>query len=87
MRPQRDRKRKANDVNKRNQYVVRNGAGWGVRGEGNTRLTAKFETQGAAIERGRELAKKAHSELRIQGADTKFRAAWSYGSDPFPPKG
>ncbi len=71
----------------KNQYVVRNGAGWGVRGEGNGRLTGSFETQGQAIERGRELAQNEHSELRIQGENGKFREAWSYGTDPFPPKG
>lgn len=67
--------------------MVRNGDGWGVRGEGNSRLTAKFATQAAAIERGRELAQNAGAELRIQGRDAKFRQAWSYGNDPYPPKG
>lgn len=71
----------------KNQYVVRNGDGWGVRGEGNQRLTAAFDTQAEAIERGREIARNQHSELRIQGWDARFREAWSYGNDPYPPKG
>lgn len=71
----------------KNQYVVRNGNGWGVRGEGNSRLTARYTTQAAAIQHGRELARNQGGELRIQGTDGKFRAAWSYGNDPFPPKG
>lgn len=74
-------------MSKKNQYVVRSGDNWGVRGEGNSRLTAKCSTQGAAIERGRDLAQKAGAELRIQGRDGKFREAWSYGNDPYPPKG
>ena len=74
-------------MTKKNQYVVRNGDGWGVRGEGNQRLTARTDTQAAAIERGREIARNQGSELRIQGRDSKFREAWSYGNDPFPPKG
>ena len=74
-------------VAKKNQYVVRAGNNWGVRGEGNTRLTERFDTQQAAIERGREIARNQGAELRIQGRDTRFRESWSYGNDPFPPKG
>jgi hypothetical protein len=72
---------------RKNQYVVRDGAGWGVRGEGNQRLTARCETQAQAIARGREIARNQGAELRIQGRDAKFREAWSYGHDPFPPEG
>lgn len=71
----------------KNQYIVRSGKGWGVRGEGSGRLTGTYETQSAAIERGRQIAQKERAELRIQGSDGKFREAWSYGSDPYPPKG
>jgi hypothetical protein len=71
----------------KNQYVVRNGNGWGVRGEGNERLTGSFETQAAAISRGREIAQNQGAELRIQGKNGQFREGWSYGNDPYPPKG
>lgn len=74
-------------MSRRNQYVVRAGSGWGVRGEGNQRLTARCETQAEAISRGRDIARNQGAELRIQGADARFREAWSYGSDPYPPKG
>lgn len=72
---------------KKNQYVVRNGDNWAVRGEGNSRVTAIYDTQAQAIERGREIARNNGSELRIQGRDAKFREGWSYGNDPYPPKG
>jgi len=71
----------------KNQYVVRHGQQWGVRGEGNDRLTAVFDTQADALARGRVIAQNEHSELRIQDSDGKFREAWSYGKDPFPPPG
>ena len=71
----------------KNQYVVRHGKQWGVRGEGNDRLTAVFDTQADALARGRAIAQNEHSELRIQDSDGKFREAWSYGKDPFPPPG
>lgn len=71
----------------KNQYVVRNGDKWGVRGEGNERLTLSFDTQREAITHGRDIARNQGSELRIQGRNAQFREAWSYGNDPFPPKG
>lgn len=71
----------------KNQYVVRNGDSWGVRGEGNARLTRSFDTQREAINYGRDIARNQSSELRIQGQNGQFREAWSYGNDPYPPKG
>lgn len=71
----------------KNQYVVRNGDKWGVRGEGNEQLTKVFDTQAEAIEYGRDIAYNQKAELRIQGKDGKFRVAWTYGKDPYPPKG
>ena len=71
----------------KNQYVVKNGDGWGVRGEGNERLTKSFDTQREAIGYGRDIARNQSAELRIQGENGQFREAWSYGNDPQPPKG
>ena len=53
----------------------------------NSRLTRSFDTQKEAIAAGRDIAKNQQAELRIQGSDAKFREAWSYGNDPYPPKG
>ena len=74
-------------MSKRNHYVVRSGDAWGVRGEGGERLVRRTQTQAEAIRLGRDLASRSGGELRIQGMDGKFREAWSYGNDPFPPKG
>ena len=71
----------------KNQYVVKNGDGWGVRGEGNERLTKSFDTQHEAIGYGRDIARNQSAELRLQGKNGQFREAWSYGNDPHPPKG
>ena len=71
----------------KNQYVVRSGDSWGVRGEGNSRLTARCNTQSEAIAIGREIARNQASELRIQNRQGQIRDAWSYGNDPFPPEG
>ena len=71
----------------KNQYVVRNDDAWGVRGEGNSRLTSRHDTQREAINAARDIARNQESELRIQGRDGRFRDADSYGNDPFPPRG
>ena len=71
----------------KNQYVVKNGDSWCVRGEGNERLTKSFDTQREAIGYGRDIARNQNAELRIQGENGQFREAWSYGNDPHPPKG
>jgi len=71
----------------KNQHFVRAGKQLGVRAEGSKRLTTICDQQGDAIGAGREIARNQHSELRIQGRHGRFREAWSYGDDPFPPRG
>ncbi|WP_127559903.1 DUF2188 domain-containing protein [Nioella ostreopsis] len=71
----------------KNQYIVPHRDGWAVRGEGNRRVTRTFDTQKEAIQYGRAVARNERSELRIQNSDGQFREAWSYGNDPYPPKG
>ena len=71
----------------KNQPVVPTNKGWGVRGEGNARLTTVVPTQAAAIKVSREICKNQSSDQLIHGRDGQIRERNSYGSDPFPPKG
>ena len=73
----------------KNQWVVpiKGGDQWGVRGEGNERITSIHDTQREAIGRARGIAVNQQSELLIQGRDGQIRERNSYGDDPFPPKG
>lgn len=70
----------------KNQWVVQTDDGWGVRGEGNTKITSNHDTQQQAINAARQIAQNQKSELIIQGRDGKIRARDSYGNDPFPPR-
>ena len=70
----------------KNQYVVRHGDGWAVRGANNSRVTKVTSTQKEAINVARNIAINQHSELRVQGTNGKFRTCNSYGNDPCPPK-
>lgn len=74
-------------MTKKNQWVVRNGDEWGVRGEGNSKLTSKHRTQQEAIDAAKQIAQNQQSELIIQNKQGQIREKNSYGNDDFPPKG
>jgi hypothetical protein len=70
----------------KNQHVVPNNGAWGVRGEGNSRLTSRHETQADAIAAAREIAQNNQSEMFIHGVNGQIRERNSYGNDPCPPR-
>jgi len=70
-------------VAKKDQHVVPTPDGkWGVRGEGNDRLTRRTDTQGEAIDAAKEIAKNKGSEVVIHRRDGRIRDKDSYGKDP-----
>ena len=71
----------------KNQHVVPSKGKWSVKGEGNQRITATYDTQAEAIERAQEIAKNQQSECLIHGRNGKIRSRNSYGNDPYPPEG
>lgn len=71
----------------KNQHVVPHPNGWGVRGEGNGKVTRVTDTQREAIQIAREIAQNQQSELLIHGRNGQIRERDSFGNDPFPPKG
>lgn len=73
-------------MSKKNQHVVPTENGWGVKGEGNSKLTKETSTKAEALKVGREIAKNQGSELFIHGRDGKIQDRDSYGNDPCPPK-
>jgi diacylglycerol kinase family enzyme len=71
----------------KNQHVVPTPDGnWGVRGEGNSKITKETSTQDQAIEIAREIARNQGSEVVIHKRDGTIRDKDSYGKDPCPPK-
>ena len=74
-------------MGRKNQHVVPNNGKWSVRGAGNSRRTATYDTQAEAITHAREIARNQGSELLIHRRDGRIRDRNSYGSDPFPPRG
>ena len=70
----------------KNQHVVPANGRWGIRGEGNTRLTALYDRQAEAINAARQISRNQASELIIHGANGRIRERDSHGHDPFPPE-
>jgi uncharacterized protein YdaT len=72
---------------KKNQHVVPTKDNrWGVKGEGNQRITKKTDTQQDAINVAREIAKNQGGEVVIHRKDGTIRDKDSYGNDPHPPE-
>ncbi|UUX35448.1 DUF2188 domain-containing protein [Fundicoccus culcitae] len=72
----------------KNQHVTPNSNGtWNVKGEGNSKATAIFDTQKKAIDRATKISINQQSELIIHDRKGKIRERNSYGNDPHPPKG
>jgi len=68
----------------RNQHVIPQGAGWAVRGAGNTRATRVMSSRREAIEIAREIARNQLTQLVIHGADGRIREKTGLGSKSHP---
>lgn len=71
----------------RTSYYVTNYQGqWHVK-VGDNRY-GPYRTQADAIAQARAWATANQpSQILVQGADGRFRTEWTYGNDPFPPRG
>ena len=75
-------------ANNKNQHVTpHKDGGWQVKGAGNSKATARTETQSEAIKIARDIAINNKSEVVIHGQNGRIREKNSYGNDPYPPKG
>lgn len=70
----------------KNQHIVPVGSDWGIRGEGNSKLTSLFGNKQDALSAGREIATNQQSELVIHGRDGRIQDKDSFGHDPMPPR-
>lgn len=61
-----------------NQHVVPHEEGWAIKGAGNEKYTAIFDTQEEAIERARQIAINYGSDLIIHRKDGTIRDRRSY---------
>ena len=72
---------------RKNVHVVPHDDDWAVRVEGNSRVSAKYNTKAAAEAAGRDRAERDHVELLVHRRDGVITERSSFGRDPYPPKG
>jgi hypothetical protein len=70
-------------------YVTPTNSGqWRVKREGSQRALKNFENKQDAVDYGRQIARNFDlGQLKIQKRDRKLQTEYTYGHDPFPPKG
>lgn len=66
--------------------MVKHPRGWAIKRTGAKRASKVFDTQKAAAEYSRKVAKRGGAERVIQGREGRIRDKDSYGNDPNPPK-
>jgi hypothetical protein len=69
-------------MSKKNQWVIKHGDKWALKGEGNFKVTKITKTQKEAIAIGKEIVKNQKSELIIHNSEGKIRSKDRYGNDP-----
>lgn len=71
----------------KSQHIVPHAGKWAVKQGGTERATKIFDTQGEAIQAGKQIAQNQKAELFIHKKDGQIRERNSYGNDNYPPKG
>ena len=71
-------------------YVVNHDGEWKITLDG--KRYGPYKTQAlairSAVDAAHETGKKGQdAQVLVQGTDSKFRTEWTYGNDPYPPKG
>lgn len=74
-------------MSNRNYWTTPRDGQWAVKRQGTQRAASIHDTQSAAWNEARRLARGAGGEALLQGEDGRIRARNTYGKDPFPPKG
>jgi len=70
-----------------NYWTTKRSDGWAVKKEGANKASSIHDTQAAAWNEARRLARGAGGEALLKGSDGKIRARNTYGKDHYPPKG
>ncbi len=76
-------------MNRKTYHVTPSSNGdWKVKAEGNTRASGLHDTKVDALEQAKILA-KSHTlgQVVVHGTDGKIQTEYTYGKDPYPPKG
>lgn len=75
--------------NRKVYHVTKNkNEGWDVKKENASRATKNLDTKDEALKVAKELAKNADlGQVIVHKQDGKIQTEYTYGKDPYPPKG
>jgi hypothetical protein len=78
------------DMARAQYFVVKHEGNWKIKHNGEHH--GPYSNQATAIKYAVDAAHKAgqgghDAQVLVQGLDSKFRTEWTYGHDPYPPKG
>ena len=63
-------------------------SGWQIKKRGNTQATGVHSIKEEAIQKARELAlANQPSQVVVRRKDGTIEFEWTYGNDPYPPRG
>lgn len=70
-------------------YVSTHGTQWKVKCEHCNEQIVNTQSEAIKIAKRHVASRPAGSlsQILIQGADSRYRTEWTYGQDPFPPRG
>lgn len=71
-------------------FVVRHENQWKIsfNGQHYGPYTTQADAMRAAVDAAHTSGRDGHdSQVLIQGVNNQFRAEWTYGNDPYPPRG
>jgi hypothetical protein len=62
--------------------------GWNVKTQGKSKAAANFEDKSDAVDKAKDIAQNASKgQVIIQKKDGTIQTEYTYGKDPYPPKG
>ena len=62
--------------------------GWNVKAENASRASSACDTKAEAVDRAKDLAKsQSLGQVVVHGQDGRIQTEYTYGKDPYPPKG
>lgn len=76
-------------ANRKTYHVTADGdGGWCLKAEDASRASSTHDNKADAVQSAKGLAKKqAFGQVVIHGKDGRIQTEYTYGKDPYPPKG
>jgi hypothetical protein len=70
-------------------YILHESGSWKIKHEGKDyHYATQADAMRAAVDAAHEAGRAGHdAQVLVQGRDGKWQTEWTYGRDPYPPRG